>query len=169
LPCCSKKEKRNDDAIPPARALREIFDQWQQHLQALDPAVISTQPVTGFWTTKDVVAHLAAWQELSNARLDAALANREPVLPAWMTRAEVDHSENVDDINAVIYASIKDDPWEQVVARWHAGFEHLLQTAAQLDERTLLDGDRFAWMHGYSMADVLLGTYDHHVEHWGNL
>ncbi len=63
-------------------ALREIFDQWQQYLQGLDPAMISTRPVTGFWTSRDVVAHLAAWQELSNARLEAALANREPALPA---------------------------------------------------------------------------------------
>jgi len=146
-------------------ALREIFDQWQEHLQSLDPAMISTRPVTGFWTTKDVIAHMAAWQELSNARLDAALANREPTLPAWMTRQNVDHSEDVDDINAVIYTEIKDDLWEQVYARWQAGFEHLLQTAACFDERVLLDGDCFPWMHGYSMADVLIGTYGHHQEH----
>ncbi|MPM34470.1 hypothetical protein SDC9_81053 [bioreactor metagenome] len=83
-----------------------------------------------------------------------------------MTRANVDHSEDVTDINAVIYGGIKEDAWEQVQARWQAGFEHLLQTAARFDERTLLDSDRFPWMNGYSMADVLLGTYDHHLEHW---
>lgn len=147
-------------------ALRELFEQWQEHLSSLDPALISTRPVTGFWTTKDVIAHLAAWQELSNARLDAALAGTDPTLPAWMTRANVDHSEDVTDINAVIYAGIQDDAWEQVQARWQAGFAHLLQTAARFDERTLLDSDRFPWMHGYSLADVLLGTYDHHLEHW---
>jgi len=147
-------------------ALRELFEQWQEHLASLDPALISTRHVTGFWTTKDVVAHLAAWLELSYARLHAALGVTDPTLPAWMTRANVDHSEDVTDINAVIYAGIKDDAWEQVQARWQAGFEHLLHTAARFDERTLLDSDRFSWMHGYSMADVLLGTYDHHLEHW---
>ncbi len=83
-----------------------------------------------------------------------------------MTRTNVDHSENVDDINAVIYAAVKDDPWDLVYARWQAGFEHLLQTASQMNENDLLDSDRYPWMHGYSMADVLIGTYGHHVEHW---
>jgi hypothetical protein len=28
-----------------------------------------------------------------------------------------------------------------------------------------LDGDRYAWMHGYSLAAVLLSSYAHHQEH----
>ncbi len=143
-------------------ALQEQFDAWDQHLATADPA----QLVTPEWTLKDMLAHLAAWQELSNARLGAALQGREPTLPDWMVRANVDHAEDVTDINDVIYAGIKDQPWQQVYTRWQAGYRHLLESAARLDERTLLDGDRFAWMHGYSMADVLLGTYDHHLEHW---
>ncbi len=147
-------------------ALRELFEQWQEYLSSLDPALMATRPVTGAWTRKDVLAHLAAWQELSNARLDAALAGAEPTLPAWSLPANGDPAEDVTDINAGLYAASKDDPLEQVQARWQAGLEHLLTSAARFDERTLLDGDRFPWMHGYSMADVLLGTYDHHLEHW---
>jgi hypothetical protein len=30
----------------------------------------------------------------------------------------------------------------------------------------LMDSSRYSWLAGYSLADVLLGSYDHHQEHY---
>ena len=41
----------------------------------------------------------------------------------------------------------------------------MLFRSEALAEPTLLDASRYAWLNGYSLADVLLGSYDHHQEH----
>ncbi len=146
-------------------ALQEQMEEWDEYLSALTPEQIQTPIKESDWTVKDVVAHLAAWQELSNARLEAALSGREPLPPDWMSGIDPDREESTDEINARIYARYQALTWAEVHTRWLNGYRHLIETATLIDEPTLLDGDRTPWLHGYSLADVLIGTYDHHREH----
>ena len=146
-------------------ALQEQLDEWEAFLSALTPAQIQTAVKGSDWTVKDVVAHLAAWQELSNARLEAGLAGRELIPPAWVGHTDPDREESTNDINARIYARYQPLTWPEVHELWLNGYHRLIETAAKLDEATLLDGDHTPWLHGFSLADVLLGTYGHHQEH----
>lgn len=153
-------------------ALREEFDHWEKVLAKLTETQITTPPQPGELSLKDEIAHLWAWQQRSIARLEAGLNGADPKMPAWWPDATVTRPDATDahevitnQINAQIYATFSDHSWADVYEQWRTGFLHFLAIGAQIAEPTLLDADRFAWLSGYALADVLLGSYDHHQEH----
>ena len=56
-------------------------------------------------------------------------------------------------------------PWSEVYQNWRSGFLRFVGLGNQISERDLLDGDRYPWLKGYSLAFILLASYDHHQEH----
>ncbi|MFO7539628.1 MAG: ClbS/DfsB family four-helix bundle protein [Chloroflexota bacterium] len=146
-------------------ALREQFNRWQELLSGLKDEQIMAPQTFGNWSVKDVVAHLWAWQQRSIARLEAALADKEPVFPHWQPDIDVDDIGSTDQINAWIYNAYREQAWESVYQNWRDGYLRLLLLAEQISERHLLDSSRYAWLEGYSLALILLATYDHHQEH----
>ncbi len=149
-------------------ALREIFEQWENLLDSLSEEQITMTLTPSDWSIKDNLVHLWAWQQRSLARSEAARLNREPVYPEWAEGSDPD-GEDVDSLNAWIFARYHDMPWTRVRQDWRAGFLRLLTSAREIRERDLLDGGRYAWLDGYSLADVLIGSYNHHEEHLDQL
>ena len=147
-------------------ALQEQLARWEELLAGLDAAQISAPLLPSAWTVKDVIAHLWAWQQRSLARLEAGRDGREPVFPHWEIEASADALDSTQQVNDWIYQAYRHLPWTQVHQDWQAGYQRLLAISAGFPERELLDSDRYPWMQGYSLADVLLGTYDHHLEHY---
>lgn len=153
-------------------ALREEFTQWENALANLSEVQLTTPPKPGEFSIKDEMAHLWAWQQRSIARLEAGLNGGEPQMPIWwpdatITRAgtTTTHQDDTDQVNARIYETYRDRPWREVYEQWYTGFRHFLAVSEQITERVLLDAGRFPWLSGYALADVLLGSYDHHQEH----
>jgi hypothetical protein len=144
-------------------ALREEFAAWEGLLAGLSAEQISAPLEPPEWTIKDVIAHLMAWQQRTNARVEAAHLDREPQFPPW---APVPDPHATDEINAWIYETYRGQPWPAVYRDWQAGFQRLLETSEQIAERDMLDGDRYPWMDGLPLALYLLATYDHHQEHY---
>lgn len=155
-------------------ALHEQLGRWEDLLAAFArrdvPAdhLYTAPNVPGGWSIKDVVAHLAAWQQRSLARLLAARDGHDPERPAWLP-ADVDPEGNVEQVNDAIHAAHRDRSWPDVHAAWRDGFLRLLEAADAIPERDLLDGNRYPWLDGHALAAVLLGTYDHHLEHYQEL
>jgi hypothetical protein len=151
-------------------ACKEQIAEWESYLAGLSDAQLHTALAPSHWTAKDVLAHVAAWQQRSNARFEAALAEREPVYPLWIEAdADPNSEDNIDRTNAAIYELYRDVPLEKVHGYWRDGYTRLLDQAGEMDEDSLLDGGHFTWLNGYSLADVLLGTYEHHREHMRGL
>lgn len=150
-------------------ALREEFDHWERVLASLAEAQIITPPQPGASSIKDELAHLWAWQQRSIARMEAGLHNREPKMPSWLPSVAPESESNTDEINAHIYATYRDRAWGEVYKQWRTGFLHFLAISEQIPEPALLDSSRYGWLSGYSLADVLLGSYDHHQEHLDGL
>ncbi|MCB9152362.1 MAG: DinB family protein [Caldilineaceae bacterium] len=157
-------------------ALREEFDHWESVLASLSEAQITAQPDPNELSLKDELAHLWAWQQRSIARMEAGVNNTEPQMPQWWpdatvirADAEADHEAINDQINAQIYELYREHPWSQVYAAWRTAFLHFLTVSQQVSEPALLDAGRYTWLSGYSLADVLLGSYDHHQEHLDKL
>lgn len=153
-------------------ALREEFEHWERVLAGLSEDQITAVPQAGEHSIKDEIAHLWAWQQRSIARLEAGLHGGEPQMPPWwpnptVTRADASPApeDDTDQINASIQAAYRDRPWAEVYNQWRTGFRHFLACSEQLAEPALLDASRYRWLSGYSLADVLLGSYDHHQEH----
>lgn len=149
--------------------LREQYQQWVKLLDSLDEPQLTTPLEADEWSIKDIVAHLWAWQQRTIARNEAAMANREPIFPEWPPDVKPDTEGSADIINRWIYATYHDQSWPAIYHKWHTGFQRLIDTAAEISERELLDTDRFDWLDGYSLALVVLASYDHHQEHYEKL
>ena len=146
-------------------ALSEQFERWEALLAGLDPTQITNPNLPGGWSIKDVVAHLMAWQGRSVARVEAARAGGEPQMPAWLPGVDPEDYANTEPVNSWVYAAYRDTPWPEVYRLWREGFQRFLAAGAAIPERDLLDSSAYPWLDGYSLADVFLGSYDHHQEH----
>jgi hypothetical protein len=150
-------------------ALREQFDRWEELLVSLDEEQITTPLMPSDWSTKDVIAHLRAWQQRSIARLEAALFNREPEFPRWLPGLDPDSEGNTDSMNAWIYTTYRELPWLRVYQNWSEGFLRFLELGEGISEKDLLDAGRYSWLKGYPLAYILLASYNHHQEHYEKL
>ena len=145
--------------------LREEFNRWEALLLRLNEADITARQLPANLSIKDVVAHVRAWQQVSIARLEAALLNREPAFPPAPAEFDLDTENNVDGINAWIHETYRDQPWSSVYRDWRAGFLQFLELGAALPETDLFDAERYPWLRGYPLAATLQGSYEHHQEH----
>jgi len=150
-------------------ALREQFDCWEELLAGLSDGQITATDLPSNWSIKDVMAHLWAWQQRSIARLNAALLNRDPDFPRWLPDIDPDAEANTNQTNAWIYAAYRDQPWSKVHQDWREGFLRFLESGEGFTEKDLLDSGKYSWLGGYSLAFILIASYDHHQEHYEQL
>ncbi|CAN5767469.1 hypothetical protein BH24DEI2_BH24DEI2_00360 [soil metagenome] len=149
--------------------LQAEFERWEDSLRGLSEAQATASSLPNGWSVKDLTAHLTAWQQVSVARLEAARHDVEPALPDWFVGVTPD-TENFDLVNAQIYETYRDRPWTQVHQAWQDGFEKFMALAKEIPEADVVDAEKYPWLHGYSLFDVLQGSYEHHhVDHFGVL
>ncbi len=150
-------------------ALREQFESWNEFLASLSEEQITTPHFDFDWSIKDVIAHLWAWQQVSIARMESGALEREPEYPAWIISLGNDWEDNADRVNALTFETNRAKPWSEVYQNWRDGFLRFLELGNKISERDLLDGDRYPWLKGYSLAFILVASYDHHQEHFEKL
>jgi len=146
-------------------ALREQFNSWEELLASLSEEQITAPHFDYNWSIKDVIAHLWAWQQISIARMEGGLQDREPELPKWIVNSIEDWEEDADRVNALTFENYHEKPWSEIYQNWRDGFLKFLKLGDQISEKDLLDGDRYHWLKGYSLAFILVASYDHHQEH----
>jgi hypothetical protein len=149
--------------------LTEMFGRWEKLLGSLSEAQITDRRFPGNWSVKDVMVHLWAWQQRTVARQEAALQDGEPDYLSWGGTEEPDPDENTTEANAWIYRTYKDKPWAEVYADWRGQFLRLLKLVEQTPEQDMLEPSRYAWMGESPLADSLVGTFEHHEEHYDML
>ena len=145
-------------------ALRDEFARWQAFLSGLSEAQATISQPDGL-SIRDVAGHLHAWQQLSNARLEAGRRGGEPVYPTWCAGLFPDDEEHLEQFNATIHETYTRQPWPNVYEAWRDGFRRLLALGEALPETDLTDAAKYPWLRGYALIDVLQGTLEHHVEH----
>jgi hypothetical protein len=145
-------------------AMQEQLERWETLLASLSTAQRQAPLLPSQWTVKDTLVHLWAWQQRSIARLEAAHQGGEPEFPQWLSGGNPDGEGIPDQINAWIYETYRDLPWELVYTKWRDGYQHFVELGGGISERDLLDS-YFSWMEGYPLANVLLASYNHHLEH----
>lgn len=148
--------------------LRAEFDHWEAFLSRLREEQITSpyapeKPYNR--SVKDVLAHLMFWQKRTIARLKAAQEHQEPDFSQWPTDLDPEAEEDLDQVNTWIYENTHDQTWEDVHREWREGFLRLLAIGETIPENDLRTQDRYSWLPGYSLADVLLASCEHHQEH----
>jgi len=150
-------------------ALREQFDSWEELLATLSEELITAPAFDFDWSIKDVIAHLWAWQQISIARMEGGLQDREPEFPQWIVDSIPNWEQDADRVNALTFERNHNKSWSDISGRWREGFSQFLAAGETISERDLLDGDRYAGLDGYSLAFILVASYDHHQEHYEKL
>ncbi len=150
-------------------ALREQFNRWEELLTNMSDAQITGLHILSDWSTKDVIAHLWAWQQISAARMQAARQDREPEFPRWVAELHENWEENANQTNAWVYETYHVQPWSKIHQNWREGFLWLLELGEGIPEKDLLDGSRYPWLAGHPLAFILVASYDHHQEHFEKL
>jgi hypothetical protein len=146
--------------------LREEFDRWEALLANLSEEQTVTRRQPDNRSIKDDIAHLWAWQQRSIARVEAALQDREPAYPPWAPSLDPE-GDAVDPVNEWINTTNQDRPWESVHRDWQEGFLRLIELGEAVPEEDLMDKTKYPWLEGYSLYDVLHGSYEHHhIEHY---
>jgi hypothetical protein len=101
--------------------------------------------------------------------VNAGLLDREPEFPGWLMNCPGGWDEDANQTNDWMYKNFHGQSWAEVHAKWREGYLQLLDLSEKLSERDLLDGDRYSWLNGYSLAFILIASYDHHQEHFEKL
>jgi len=146
-------------------ALREQFNSWEELLASMDEEQITIPHFDYDWSIKDVMAHLWAWQQISIARMEGGLQDREPEFPNWIVNLGEDWEDNADRVNALTFETNHEKSWSEIHQNWKNGFLRFLELGNEISEKERLDGDRYHWLKGYSLAFILVASYDHHQEH----
>ena len=150
-------------------ALREQFDRWEELLASLSEEQITAPHFDLDWSIQDVMAHLWGWQQISIARMEGGVLDRKPEFPQWVTELDSVWEEDANQTNARIYQIFHQQPWPKVHQNWREGFLRFLEVGNQIAEIDLLDGGRYPWLNGYSLAFILIASYEHHQEHFEKL
>ncbi|MEJ2711093.1 MAG: ClbS/DfsB family four-helix bundle protein [Anaerolineales bacterium] len=149
--------------------LREEKNRWEDLLAGMSEEQIVAPNLPSHWSVKDVIAHLTAWQQITNARLQAALQNHEPEYPHWPEGLDHESEEDLDQINAWIFDTHHDQDWASVYRAWQDSFQHVLDYTEAIPESDLTEVGKYTWIEGYALSAVELGTYEHHEEHLESL
>lgn len=147
--------------------LKAEFKQWENDLAKIPEAKIIAPKAVEHLSIKDVIAHLWGWLQLSIARMEAAVQNKDLEFTLWEKPYD---PENVDTINAKIYENNRDRSWSSVYQNWQDDGQRLLDLAEALPEADMLDKQKYEWLEGYAPIDVLIGAYEHHhTDHYPDL
>ncbi len=146
-------------------ALREQFNSFDELLVSMSEEQITSPDFDLNWSLKDIMNHLWGWQQVSIVRVNAGVLNREPEFPNWLMKCPGGWDEDTNQTNAWIYQCFHDQSWTEVHKKWRDGFLQLLDLSEELSEKDLLDGDTYSWLNGYSLAFILIASYEHHQEH----
>ena len=129
-------------------------------LEALTPEQLTQPNVQDDWSIKDMLAHIAAWERFTIARLEAMRDMAPLKIPP------VTSDEQVDAMNARVYAENQARPLAEVMADFQATHQALYTLVESLDEAFLQGAVPFEWGEGRPIwGMVAANTYWHYPEH----
>lgn len=122
----------------------------------------------GEWTLKDAIAHLTAWRWWSVARMEAAVqGGGEAPVPPWGDDLSEEDEAGVDQINQQFFERDRAKPVAQVLRESRETLDRLEATLLALSDEQIFEVDRYPWLEGYALADVVLGSAGHLFQEHG--
>ena len=110
--------------------LQDEYQQWEELLNQIGPERMEQPGVSGYWSMKDIIAHLTGWQQPRvNACIQAARRGESEPLPPWPAHLQTD-----DEINAWIYDANHGRSLGEVLEESRQVFQQLLDVVADLPE-----------------------------------
>lgn len=126
---------------------------------------MTTPGVTGEWSVKDILAHIAVWRSRAITQMFKAEQGQPPKLeiPPALAKA----ANWLELLNAQEYAAQKDRPLERVMADFSGSHRQLVKRLSGWgDEAALFDRKRHPALNGRSLAEMAWSeSAEHEAEH----
>jgi hypothetical protein len=120
-------------------------------------------PAMDDWTGKDVLAHLAWWQEHSARLTEGLHTGREP-------DDETHPATTTDEINEYVFREHVNDTPEMTRAAFRQSFQRLVAAIEPLADDDLFGLGRCPWLEGGALSEMILwDTSRHYEQHFANL
>ncbi len=140
-------------------AIEKEWETLQAAIEGLSDEQMTRLAVTGQWTVKDLLAHIAMWESKT---VTAMFKAEKGVTPSDL----VESGPPVDALNAQFYREQKDRPLERVLEDSHAVHLALLNRVEAMPEKMLTDPKQFKWMKGEPLSAMVAGdSFEHYREH----
>ncbi len=148
------------------RAGREEWDA----LLAQIPESVRTEPaLTGGWSVKDLIAHVAAYENWTAAQIRAANEGRAPTNRELYGVDEMpDDPEgwDLDRQNAAIYARYKEMPLAEVMTFSSQAFADLITAVEAVSDQDIGRSGAQTWTGGRTLLEIIPGQcYAHYEQH----
>lgn len=125
----------------------------EKNLAGLSEDEMLQAGVTGVWSVKDILAHLAAWEKLFLGWYSAGMSGGAvETTPVGMCQTAMDS------INERIFAQNKDRSLQDVLAEFHASFRQVMKVIEAIPEEDMFTKGRFAWTGKLLLADYIAGN-----------
>jgi hypothetical protein len=152
------------------RAGREEWDA----LIAQIPDSARTEPaLAGGWSVKDLIAHVAAYENWTAAQIRAANEGRAPTdRELYGTDEMPDDPEgwDLDRQNAAIYAQYKETPLAEVMSFSRQAFANLVAAVEAVSDADLSRVGAQAWTGDTTLLEIIPGQcYAHYEQHTDEL
>lgn len=135
---------------------------FEKLLAPLSEEQLTTPGVNGDWAIKDILVHLATWQKRMALRLEALARNDEanPNQPA------INNDEEMNRFNDETFAANRTRPLHLVQSDFRATYQRLLKGTEALSESDLFDPQRYTWLEGSPLWEIIAGnSFAHYEEH----
>lgn len=141
-------------------AIQEQRAALEELLAELTQAEMVLPGVEGEWSVKDILAHLAAWQEYTLYRLEAALAGRFPEKPPLQGWEEI-HAQNQQYFETYRSLSLG-----EVLYAFRSTYARMVAKVEALDEAFIASKLPEEWFGGRAVhALITANTCWHDAEH----
>lgn len=140
---------------------------WEALVAEVGPARLAAPGVAGQWSVKDVLGHLAAFHRYWGAQLRGAVMGVPPTpRELFDTEEAPPRYATEEEQNAAIHAHYAPLPPAEVLAKWRAAVDLLIEGVAALPAADLTAPGRFAWAGERPLVEAMAGdTYRHAAEH----
>jgi len=135
--------------------LHEMYDSQQAIVLTLDDEDRQAIGTFSSWSMKDTLAHIVAWTDVLNIRLDQLAHEETPV-----------DYEDIDQINAEFFYARSKLSWSAVLEASRKAYNGLVERIRSIPEKYLIDPERYAWLHGEPLwRRILTSAYVHPLIH----
>jgi len=143
--------------------IRDAHVKLEQAMDGLTDEQLVQAGVTETWSVKDIMAHLANWeQEVLNyiAQVERGEKPPDDSLPGETNQQRVDR------LNAAAYHHNRDRSLSDIQADFARSYGEMLAMVEAWSEDDVVPGGRLEQLLGFSAEDALAGdTWEHYDEH----
>jgi len=125
-------------------------------IEGLSDTEMTTLPVAGVWTIKDILAHIGGWAAWDLAGIRLILVGERPDFSAI---------QDVDTFNAQLVAERSDWSLDQILAEMRDTQAALQELLAGMPDEDLFRSGRFQGPYWDNLAEWLQVAWEHEQEH----